>query len=164
MGVNPPLPIKQLDEIWEITQTKDFNYELTRFLWRKRDSQTSILSQIEHAFELLSSMGWWIATQGFQDLFFQQYTLSDCALVEHTLREIRAIELADLFGEAKQIYLRHKTDLSEEEFQDLNPFDFLEPDGSRFDEIADIVSDGVLLEFEEGLAAYARKHHMEFSF
>jgi Domain of unknown function (DUF4375) len=163
MTVKQPAPVKPLEEIWELSQAQDFNYELTRFLWQKQDNQTASLTQTEHAFELLSSMGWQVATQGFQDLFFQQYTLSDCVLVEQTLREIGAIQVAELFGEAKEIYSRHKTDLSEEEFQSLNPFDFSEPDGSRFDEIANIITENDLLEFDESLAAYARKHWMEFS-
>jgi uncharacterized protein DUF4375 len=153
------------DDIWTISNKEDFTYELSKFIGHKRHARKLPLSRIEHAFALLSDMQSWIEMEGFHDLFYQQYTLSDCVLVEGTMREIGADRLADLFEEAKQIYMRRKTNLTEEEFRELAPFDIPEPDGSRFDEIADQFygSDSQLFELGERLADFARKHRQEFS-
>ena len=138
---------------------------MSKFVGHKRHARKLPLSLTEHAFDLLSNMQSWIEMEGFHDLFYQAYSLSDCILVESVMRQIGADRLAELFVEAKTIYMRHKTDLTEEEFQKLSPFDLPDPDGSRFDEIAEqfYASDSQLFELGERLADFARKHRIVFS-
>lgn len=162
---NWPVPVKEFDEIWAISNKEEFTYELSKFIGHKLHARKLTLSRPEHAFHLLSDMQSTIEMEGFQDLFYQAYSLSDCLLVENAMRESGANRLAELFVEAKSIYLRRRTDLTEEEYQKLDPFDIPEPDGSRFDEIAEqfYASDSQLFELGERLADFARKHREEFS-
>jgi hypothetical protein len=175
-----PVPIRAFDEIWTIANKEEFAYELGKFIAHKRHARKLPLSETEHVFGILSDMQSWIEMEGFHDLFYQAYNLSDCLLVEKTMRELGTEQLANLFAEAKHIYLRHKlanlfaeakhiylrhkTDITEEEFRKLEPFDLPEGDGARFDEIAKEFygSDSQLFELGDRLADFARKHRAEF--
>jgi len=159
-----PVPIKAFDEIWTIANKEEFAYELGKFIAHKRHVRKLQLSETEHVFAILSDMQSWIEMEGFHDLFYQAYTLSDCILVEKTMQEIGTARLAKLFAEAKHIYTRHKTDITEEEFRKLEPFDLPKGDGARFDEIAEEFygSDSQLFELGDRLADFARKHRTEF--
>jgi len=164
MNSHWPVPIKAFDEIWTIANKEEFAYELGKFIAHKRHARKLPLSEKEHVFGILSDMQAWIEMEGFHDLFYQAYKLSDCVLVEKTMREIGTERLAKLFAEAKHIYTRHKTDITEEEFRKLEPFDLPEGDGARFDEIAKEFygSDSQLFELGDRLADFARKHRAEF--
>lgn len=165
MSADWPVPIKEFNEIWAISKREEFAYELSKFIGHKLHTRKLPLSRTEHSFHLVSDMQSTIEMEGFQDLFYQAYSLSDCVLVENVMREIGADRLADLFAEAKTIYMRRKTDLTEAEYQKLDPFDLPEPDGSRFDEIAELfyASGSQLFELGDRLADFARKHREEFS-
>ena len=165
MTADWPVPIKDFNEIWTISNKDDFAYELSKFIGHKWHARNAPLSETERAFALVSDMQSWIEMEGFQGLFYQQYTLSDCVLVERTMREVGVDRLADLFAEAKLIYMQRKTNLTEEEFRALDPFDIPEPDGGRFNEIADqfYASDSQLFELGQRLADFALKHRQEFS-
>jgi hypothetical protein len=160
-----PVPEKQFDEIWSISDKPEFAWQLGNFINYKVHGRKVAISRTEHAFDLVLHMQTRIEMEGFFDLYYQAYTLSDCLLVENVLREIGADRLADLFLEAKIIYMQHKIDLTEEEFRKLDSFDLPEPDGSRFSEIEEQVyaDDSQLFELGERLADYARKHRDEFS-
>src|SRR5262249_17646445 len=79
-----------------------------------------------------------ICGEGFCDLFYQQYSLSDCARLESFMRELNLHQLADWFAEAKAIYCRRRNDLTEEEYQQLDPFSLGDTEGKRFDEIGEL--------------------------
>lgn len=164
MSFPQPAPIKAFAELWTISEPGEFVYQLSRFISHKKSTRKAPLSPAEYTFQLLMDMQPTIEMEGFQDLFFQAYSLADCVLVESGLREIGAHQLADLFAEAKSIYTRRKTDLTEAEYQDLT-LDIPEPDGSRFDEIGEqfLAGDSQLYEFGERLADFAQAHKPEFS-
>ena len=165
MSTDWPIPVKKFEDIWTTLDPEKLVYELDNYLSHKHHVRKLPLSQTERGFLLLASMQSWIEMEGFHDLFYQQYSLSDCVLVERVMREIGVERLADLFTEAKRIYMRHRTNLTEDDFKQLDPFDLPEPDAARFDEIAEAVyaSDSELFLLADGLARYARNHREEFS-
>jgi len=165
MSTDWPTPVRKFEDIWTTIEPERLVYELDNYLSHKRHVRKLPLSQAERGFLLLASMQSWIEMEGFQDLFYQQYNLSDCVLVERVMREIGVERLADLFTEAKGIYVRHRTNLTEEEFKKLEPFDLPEADVARFDEIAEAVyaSGSELFLLADGLAKYAQNHREEFS-
>jgi len=164
-GLSWPTEIRTLEEIWKLQDSPELVRELDNLLSHKRFVRKVPLSEIEHAFLLVASMPTSIMMEGFQDLFYQQYSLADCHVVEATLRELGAERLAQPMEEARGIYTRHRPDISQEEYEQLDPFDLPDLDGRRFDEIAELVSadDSELFELDTPLAEFARRHQQEFS-
>ena len=98
MSFPQPAPIKAFAELWTISEPGEFVYQLSRFISHKKSTRKAPLSPAEYTFQLLMDMQPTIEMEGFQDLFFQAYSLADCVLVESGLREIGAHQLADLFA------------------------------------------------------------------
>ena len=164
MNATWPRRVKDLGEIWGIENPDTLVSELASFLSHKKYAREAPLNETEHAFLLLASMQSWIEMEGFQDLFYQQHTLADCHLVENTLRDLGAERLAQLLAEARDIYTRHRPDMTQEEYEQLDPFNLPTADGRRFDEIADAVyaKDSQLFGLSIRLAEFAKQHRGEF--
>ena len=156
---------KSLQEIWDIQDSNDFVYELHEYIFDKKWNKKKKLSKPEHVFYMLDSMLSWIEMEGFADLFYQQYSLNDCYLVEEGLKELGANELASLFSEAKNIYIRHQTDIDQIQYEELEPFSLSENEGKRFDQIGEeIYSDkSELFDLAPRLRSYAIKHKNLFA-
>ena len=156
-----PLP---LDEIFAIEEPSTLSEELGYFTLYKFSIARQKLEPREDLFLKLHHMLANIWGDGFCDLFYQQYSLADCGLVEKALREMNCHVLADLFAEAKSIYLRHNKDITEEEYRLLEPFSLRGNDGARFDEIAQqfTAAGSELFELPQRLGLYARQHQYEF--
>jgi hypothetical protein len=153
----------RLEEIWKLQDAQEFVYQLGMWLHDKKSEKIQ-LNRIEHLFDMLCSMQSWIEMEGFCDLFYQQYSLSDCNLVEEGLKEIGADKLAGLFREAKDIYVRHNRDISEDEYTELDPLSLSEKEGARFDEIADMFysEESGLFDLAPKLNAFAKKNALAF--
>lgn len=164
-GRRGPSGSRRLEEVLRLDDPKEVVSELNGLLADKQTAGKARLSDTERAFMLVASMQEAIMWEGFQDLFYQKWSLADCILAEATLRELGAKQLARLLQEAREIYTRHKPEMTEEEYQELDPFDLPEPDGERFDEIADLVSadDSQLFELDTPLAKFARKYRRRIS-
>ncbi len=81
------------------------------------------LHEFEEVSYLLLTMKLDIEMEGFIDLFYQLYSLRECRIVEENLRKFGFNRLADLFVEAKNLYIGGKSDITEEEYRDIDPFD-----------------------------------------
>ncbi|TLD69319.1 hypothetical protein FEM03_18280 [Phragmitibacter flavus] len=145
-----------MDEIFQIEEPSTLAEELGYFILYKFSIARQKLTPAEDLFLKLHHMLAEIWGQGFFDLFYQQYSLSDCVRVEQALREMGLRTLADLFVEAKAIYLRHMPD----------PFSLgnAGPDGDRFDEIAKqfTAAGSEIFQLPLHLGPYARQHQHEF--
>lgn len=71
---------------------------------------------------------------GFGDLFYQAFSLEECKDIIRWFSELGLDKAAKYFSEALDIYCRRRGATSEE-YNQLNPFDFDEAEGRRFDEI-----------------------------
>jgi hypothetical protein len=78
---------------------------------------------IEEEIYLVFSLLLTIEMDGLVDLFHQQYSWRECALVEQILHKLDLNQFAGMFAEAKLIFTDGKELLSEEEYQAINPFD-----------------------------------------
>jgi hypothetical protein len=152
---SPDSPLT-LDEIFAIEEPSTLAEALGYFIHYKFCTAQQKLTPTEDLFLKLHYMLTEIWGQGFFDLFYQQYSLSDCTRVEQALRDMGLQDLADLFAEAKAIYLRHVAD----------PFSLGKPgpDGDRFDEIANqfTATGSEIFHLPLHLGPYARQHQHEF--
>ena len=69
---------------------------------------------------LLLNMQLDIEMEGFVDLFYQFYSLKDCAVVEASLEKLGLHQLASQFAEAKNIYVEDRSDITEEEYRQVD--------------------------------------------
>jgi len=130
--------VKSLNEILNIAECNELVSGFYSYLVEKKNSKQE-LNNVEEVVYLLVSMLLDIEMEGFVDLFHQLYSLRDCLVVEHNLRQFELYKLADLFSEAKLIYINGKLDITQEEYKQLNPFFLDEIQGRRFDEIGDLI-------------------------
>jgi hypothetical protein len=81
------------------------------------------------------------------------------------MREMGLHQLADWFAEARLIYCRRRTDLTEDAYDDLEPFSLDESDGRRFDEIGELFigNDSELFKIAAPIKAYVMQHRGEFT-
>jgi hypothetical protein len=131
---------QQLDEILTL-DGGPFGVAFYDYLVAKKNGGASLHPAEEEAW-LLLTMPLDIYMEGFVDLFYQLYSLRDCAIVEACLKKLDLHRLAALFAEAKALYTDGRTDLTEEEYHQIDPFG--EDDRwQRFDEIAqDVLAAG----------------------
>ena len=99
-------------------------------------------SEVEEEAYLILSMLPEAEINGFGSLFYQLYTLQQCATVENGLRKLGLVQIAALFSEAKLIYLRGRTSVTEEEYRELDPFNLDIEQARRFDQISDQIRSG----------------------
>lgn len=159
------IPSKTFTEIWEISDPLKFVHELRQYLTDKKIFRKLELNSTENTFYLLAEMQAVIEAEGFVDLFDQEYSLKDCALVENGLRELGLHKLAGLFSEAKSIYTRHNPEITQNMYENLNPFQLPKKEGKRFDQIADefYKNGSQLFQIPSKLAIYARNKQSDFS-
>jgi hypothetical protein len=161
----PTLPAAQhlpWEEIWVIRTAAEFAGALGQYLTVKKFSRREPLSPAESVFLLLSRLPPVIESGGLADLFYQQYSLDDCRLVESGLAEAGLPLLADLFTEALSIYTLHNSFITQAAYEVLEPFDIPRKEQHRFDQIGGIFS-ASSSEIIQKLAAYARQRRGEFS-
>jgi hypothetical protein len=120
------------------------------------------LHPVETVVYLLVSMLPRIEMDGFIDLFHQAYSLDECAIVEDSLREFGLYRLADLFAEAKQIFIGGRMNITQAEYEEIDPFQDDEK-WKRFDEIGDqvLAPDSEIYQFVEPLCRYIRENAAE---
>src|SRR5207237_1086703 len=80
------------------------------------------LNSVEHEAWLLMTMLLDIEMEGFEDLFYQFYSLEECRIVETTLKKLELHKLACLFAEAKTLYIGGRTDITEDEYRAIDPW------------------------------------------
>jgi hypothetical protein len=167
-GYNPAsktwdLPL-DLDSIFAIEDPETVSEELGYFILYKGSVARQQRNPTEDLFLKIEQMSGYIQSGGFGDLFYQQYSLADCVRIEEALREMQLSGLADLFAEAKAIYTGHRESLTEDEYQELDPFSLSGEEGRRFDEIGKLfeADDSGIHLLPVRLATYARQRQQEF--
>jgi len=130
--------VKSLNEILSITDCNELVSEFYSYLIEKKNSNRK-LNDIEEVVYLLVSMLLDIEMEGFIDLFHQLYSLRECLVVEQNLRQFGLHKLADLFSEAKSIYIKGKFDITQEEYEQIDPFTLDEMQSRRFEEIGETI-------------------------
>jgi hypothetical protein len=73
-------------------------------------------------------------TNGFCDLFYQEFSLDECKKIIYWFSCLGLHELSEKFKEALNIYCRNKN-VNSQEFKQLEPFSIEEGQGNLFDEI-----------------------------
>jgi hypothetical protein len=100
------------------------------------------LDPVEQEAWLLLTMLLDIEMEGFVDIFYQLYSLRDCAIVQAGLEKLGLNHLSRLFAEAFSIYVGGKAAITEEEYRQIQPFDRSGP-WLRFDAIGEeVLSEG----------------------
>jgi hypothetical protein len=129
-----------------------------------RDCVVPVLQPIEEEVYLVLSMLLDIEMEGFVDLFHQLYSWHECSVVEATLRKIDLHNLADLFTEAKLIFSNGKRNLTEEEYQAIDPFGNDER-WQRFDTIGKqmLVEGSEIYLIGERICSYVQAHINAFA-
>ena len=133
-----PRQKKSLKDILDLNEPLDFCTKFYQYLIDKRINDKPLNEAEEVAFMLLR-MESSIYINGFVDLFYQQYSLRECIIVEEFLKNLGLDKLASLFNEAKMIYIRGQEGITEQAYKDINPFEMGEEQGDRFNEIGEIV-------------------------
>jgi hypothetical protein len=105
------------------------------YLAKKRTAGESV-NEFEEVVYLLVNILLITEMEGFIDLFYQAFSLRQCRVVARSLDELGLDKLAALFTEALNIYLNGRSNISEEEFKAINPFEMRQECGQRFDEIS----------------------------
>jgi hypothetical protein len=130
--------IKLLNEVFKIDNCDEFVSELYGYLIDKINSHQE-LNDVEEVAYLLLSMKLDIEMEGFVDLFHQLYSLRECFVVEQSLRKFGLHKLADLFSEAKRIFINGNNNLTQEEYEQIDPFLLGKTQSHRFGEIGDLI-------------------------
>lgn len=112
-----------------------FEKALYEHLSNKRESSLALSSVEEEAWLLLVMLPR-IEMEGFVDLFYQCYSLKDCAIVQTALRKLELNRLAQGFAEAFSIYSNGNAEITEQEYRLIDPFGNSEH-WNRFDQIGE---------------------------
>jgi hypothetical protein len=154
-----------LDEIWNVQDADAFAGALIDYLYDKESKRRLPLSGCEQNVRDISNLYASICIDGFNSLFYQVFSLADCHRVEAAMREMGLRQLADWFAEARLIYCRRRTDLSEEAYDNLEPFSLDGPEGLRFDEIGKLFvgDESELFRIAAPVKAYATLHRGDFT-
>jgi hypothetical protein len=136
--------------------------ELYGFIIQKKiDCQP--LHPVETVIYLMMVMRDDMAMEGFIDLFHQLYSLEECRIVEDKLREFGLYRLADLFAEAKHLFIEGRTEITQSEYEEIDPFQYDDSWRERFDAIGDqvIAPDSEIYQLAEPLCRYVRANAAE---
>src|SRR5689334_6753007 len=127
-------PSRSMREILEIEDCNKLVAEFFFFLEDKKNSR-AVFNDLEWSTWLLLNLLPGMEMEGIEDLFHQLYSLEECELVEKYLRQLQLDELADLFGEAKSIYIGHRSQITQAEYRQIDPFALEESQLHRLEEI-----------------------------
>jgi hypothetical protein len=154
-----------LEEFWAVRDDNEFAFHLAHYMFAKSVHRQLPLSLTEQNIWDLEWLYIRICGEGFCDLFYQQYSLADCTRLEAFMRELNLHQLADWFAEAKAIYCRRRTGLSEEEYRQLEPFSLSDTEGKRFDEIGELFigEHSELFDLGWRIRHYANRHRTEIT-
>jgi hypothetical protein len=156
---------KPLNEIWAIEDADTFAGELMRYLLDKQ-LRGFALSVIEQDVYDICRIDFEACCNSFSSLYYNNvFTLADCRRVAAVMHEMGLHQLESWFTEALLIYCRGRTDLTQAEFDELEPFPLPEEQGRRFDEIARqfLGHDSELYKIAEPVKAYAMRHRDAFT-
>jgi hypothetical protein len=115
--MQPPLPLADILKL----ESADFGVPFYGYLVDRKNSGEP-LHPVEEEAWLVLTMQLDIEMEGFVDLFYQLYSLRECDIVEATLRKIGLHRLAELFVEAKKLYVGGRTDISQSEYDAIDPW------------------------------------------
>jgi len=153
-----------LEEIFAIATPSDLAQELRYFILRKQSKNWRSLTVTERLFYNLGDLLEVSSTLTYYDIFYQTNSLAECGCIKKALEEMDLPLLAGLFAEALSLYCRRRNDLSEEDFSKLQPFEMIDDEQRRFDDIGELFqSDHPQLRLlAERLGSYATDHRNEF--
>jgi hypothetical protein len=158
----PNINMHKAQSINEIVLIKDCNELVAEFYFFLSEKNLKYkLNEIEEVVYLLLNMLSSIEMDGFVDLFHQQYSLRECLIVENSLRQFEFNKLADLFSEAKSIFINNKFDITQEEYEQIPPFAYEErPNGERFNEIGELflAKDSEIYHLGDGLCKFIKSN------
>ena len=130
--------VKSLNEILEINDCNELVSEFYFFVSDKKSFKLE-LNKIEEVAYLLLSMLPSIEMDSILDLFHQLYSLDECVVVEKSLRQFELNKLADLFNEAKSIFINNKSNITQEEYKQIDLGTINENQDRRLDEISKMI-------------------------
>lgn len=146
-----------VEDILRIEDSSEFCLALLRHCADKRYRQRVSLTDLEEMAFLVLNLENDILMEGFVDVFYEQYSLRECPIVEDGLRAFGLPVTADLFAEAFRIYVNGELDISDEAYKAVDPFGD-DPRWNRFDEIGDLITapDSEIRQLPDRLASYIK--------
>ncbi len=148
---------KTIGEILSLSDCGELVSEYLSYIAKKQVAREP-LNEIEEVVYLLVNILAISEMEGFVDIFYQAYSLRQCRVVSRSLSELGLYKLAGLFTDALDIYLNGLSDISEEEFGAINPFEIGQERFQKFDEISDriLTHDSEIYLLEKPLCEYIR--------
>jgi hypothetical protein len=132
-----------------------YDYVLTKVI---NDEE---LTDVEEKVYLLVSMLLDSEMEGFVDLFYQFYSLRECAIVEETLRSLGLIKLAKLFRKAKDIYMYANDHISSDDDFHALYLQLTDEQRRQIDEIGDeiLAQDSEIYQIGDKLCQYVKDNN-----
>lgn len=113
----PALPLEQ---IFSIENQAKFDHELGNHCFLKSARYSQGLTPSEFVFTTLSSIGGYIAGDGFNSIFHQILTPDSFGKICDALTEVGGIKLRDLLREAWSIYTKGKEPITVDELRSIS--------------------------------------------
>ncbi|MCM8527676.1 MAG: hypothetical protein NE327_14240 [Lentisphaeraceae bacterium] len=121
--------MKPLEEIFAIKDKADFTDALFEYVWDLNEPG----SIGEYYLDLVNRFDTGLNINGLSDIFYQEFSLKEINDLLHFFNEIGLLNTYSLVNEALNIYCLNRTNIGQEEYENLDPFSLL--NGERFDEI-----------------------------
>lgn len=144
-----------LKQIWLIKDNNEFTHELSSYIFDKSINHQKQISMIEQNIWDIAWIPTYIDGGGFCDLFYQKFNLADTVRLEKAMREMGLVRAADLFAEAIKIYCRDNSDITQEQYKNLEPFSLEPKQGELFDKIGKDFMDEMC---KNSTSSYLRKY------
>jgi hypothetical protein len=135
-GVPVALPQKLLS----VTAPSDFCVDLFRYLTEKKRDGKQPLSHVEQIAYLLLSLEPTIMIGGLLDVYYQEYSLGEIAILQEYLRRLGLCKLASILAEGQSLYTQGRADITEGEYREIYPFTMGEEIGARLAELQEIMT------------------------
>jgi hypothetical protein len=147
--------------LWQLEDADAFTSAFAEDLFERQRAGRE-LTALEASLIDLCDLQFHIEVNGFCNVFCQQLSLSRARRLGALLRDMGMHGVAALFDEALVIYCRGR-DVSDREFQRLEPFSLDGDAGRRFDEIGEAFLPALFEQLAPATRAFALRHASEMS-
>lgn len=150
---------RDLNVIVNLSDCNEMLLALIDFVFTKRlvkERVNRVAESIYLVLDMLPSM----EMDGIDSLFHERYSLQECVIVENFLRELRFNRLADLFANAKFVFVGGRLDITQAEYEQIDLAQMQPTQSSELDQIADRIleSGSEIYLTGEFLCDYIRSH------
>lgn len=153
--------VKTVDEVFAHSSIVDFENGMNAFIMEKFVARKP-LTKSEETLALLYRIEPSMYSNGFVDLFYQEFSLLETKKVIEALEALGFLEAAKLFNEAKEIYVGHNRNITEEEYGRRDPFRMETSPGLRFDEIGEVFGNTLNLVGGGKVYEFAKRNRDDF--